>query len=66
MCLQAPKQWDAVPGLAFQCPVAVQPLHELALPLDGQAVGDFTEPEKQGNGKENQLGTDILENRRQG
>lgn len=26
----------------------MEPLHELALPLDGQAVGDFTEPGKQG------------------
>lgn len=27
----------------------MQPLHELALPLDCQAVGNFTEPRKQDN-----------------
>lgn len=39
----------------------MQPLHELALPLDGQAVSDFTEPGKQeSKEKKNLLGFDFL------
>lgn len=38
----------------------MQPLHELALPLDGQAVSDFTEPGKQESKEKNLLGPDFL------
>lgn len=42
----------------------MQPLHELALPLDGQAVGDFTEPGKQGNKEKNLLDPYFLKQKR--
>lgn len=34
VCLKAAQQGDTVAGLPLQSPVAVQPLHELTLPLD--------------------------------
>lgn len=42
--LEPAQQRDPVAGLPLQGPVAVQPLHELTLPLEGQAVGDLAEP----------------------
>lgn len=65
MGLQATQQRDPIPRLPLQRPIAVQPLHELALPLDGQAVSDFTEPGKQeSKERENLVGLDFLtENR---
>lgn len=35
VCLKAAEQGDTIAGLSLQSPVAMQPLHELALPLDG-------------------------------
>lgn len=35
VCLEPAQQRDPVAGLPLQRPVAVKPLHELALPLDG-------------------------------
>lgn len=43
--MQAPDQGHAVPRLPLQQPVVVEPLHELVLPLEGEAAADFVQPE---------------------
>jgi len=42
--LEAAQQRHAVPALPLQGPVAVEPLHELALPGDRQVAGDLAQP----------------------
>lgn len=43
--MQAPDQGHPVPRLPLQQPVVVEPLHELVLPLEGEAAADFVQPE---------------------
>lgn len=43
--MQAPDQGHPIPCLALQQPVIVEPLHELVLPLEGEATADLVEPE---------------------
>lgn len=42
--VQAPDQGHPVPRLPLQQPVIVEPLHELVLPLEGEATADFVQP----------------------
>lgn len=42
--MQAPDEGHPVPRLALQQPVVVEPLHELVLPLEGEAAADFVQP----------------------
>lgn len=45
MRVQATDQGHPIPCLSLQQPVVVEPLHELVLPLEGEATADFVQPE---------------------